>query len=89
MAIVSPRRRRCSMNLTIDGYSSLREEYLPVTVNANLDRFGYLDGWRLVAVEGTPVHTDHASIWADELGITDDAVEAAARQEAGLNEAGW
>jgi len=77
------------MKIIIEGWSPTRDEYVPVTVDAELDRFGYLDGWKLLEIEAHPVHTDHASIWADELGITDEQIENVARQEAGLNEVGF
>lgn len=77
------------MRIIIEGWSNIRDEYVPVTIDAELDRFGYLDGWKLLEIEAHPVHTDHASIWADELGITDDMVEIVARKEAGLDQVGF
>lgn len=74
------------MKITVEGYSAIREEYLPVTVMVDLDRFGWLDGWELTEVEGKPVAADHASVWAAELGITHDMVEAVARKEAGVDD---
>lgn len=77
------------MKIIVEGFSPTRDQYVPVTVDAELDRFGYLDGWKLLEIEAHPVHTDHASIWADELGITDDMVEVVARKEMGVDEPGW